>query len=243
MDSFNFDNVYQGSSAITAIYQGSTLIWPLSHPDINLNYIANGPDDTSGARRNVYFNTGFVPTNLTYVEMKCSTLAPNAGGNCSFLGATNVSSSAHFQFLLPRNATYKAAFVRHNGVFSQTTSTVYSANEKATVWEFYKTGNIMYLLADGTQLATGSSTRTDVTSYPLFILGKNLAGSLDSSTSPYGGSKIYYVKIFNNHTDKTLLHHFKPVRHWKDGEYVPCFYDEITDTYIYNKGTDTITYG
>ena len=35
---------------------------------------------------------------------------------------------------------------------------------------------------------------------------------------------------------------FIPVLHWRNGEYVPCFYDKITDSYIYNLGTDAVSY-
>ena len=42
--------------------------------------------------------------------------------------------------------------------------------------------------------------------------------------------------------DNRLARFYVPVLHWRNGQYVPCFYDKVTDIYIYNLGTDTPTY-
>jgi hypothetical protein len=50
-------NFYIGDSSVSRLYQGDNLVWDASHPDILLEYIANGPDSGSNSTKNVYFDT------------------------------------------------------------------------------------------------------------------------------------------------------------------------------------------
>lgn len=55
-----------------------------------------------------------------------------------------------------------------------------------------------------------------------------------------GSIRLYNIKVYD--TSGTLVNNYTPVRHYNNGEYVPCLKDSVNNTYLYNSGSGTFTY-
>ena len=71
----------------------------------------------------------------------------------------------------------------------------------------------------------------------MYMFAINNQGTVDYRC--LADTRIYYMKIWR---DNNLIRFYIPVLHYINGQYTPCFYDKVNDTYIYNLGTDTPTY-
>ena len=90
---------------------------------------------------------------------------------------------------------------------------------------------------DGSTYYGNSYTASTGNGQLIYLLTRNRnAGEIGGSPS---GLKMYYCKIWE---DNNLIRFYIPVLHYTNGQYTPCFYDKVNDTYIYNLGTDTPTY-
>ena len=263
-----------GTTPVKYLYQGSTLVWPLTPPlppgpDIRLNWISNG---TARTQPNVYFDTGFTYGEGTSVEIKYS--YHSKINDTALFGIYNfnydVTSGSVRGYL-----SYEYAFMLRGIVFSYG----YISRSYKTVFHNARTG-----FYDGnglTNLYRGAVVTTDPaldTPHVFRTAGSSLV--FDSSTYSYEGSssgrgnvpdgsmyifaardtdtgnaakfapantKIYYVKIYGGSgvSNAAMLYRYLvPVLHYNQvkRKYVPCFYDKISNTYFYNKGTDPVAY-
>ena len=204
------------------------------------DYIANGRDSTSGSPRNVWFDSGFIASADTCMEIKVANVNFTPNANQNILGAAGVSASQHFALLFPRNDTYHICYIRYNGRFAQSTSADYAIPNKPYVCTMWKDGGTLKLDVDGT-LITGStpSAATTAPAVSLYFFARNQDGTINTATRCYGGCKIYYAKIYDYYGG-TLLHHFVP---HIDENLEACFKDLVTGNIIHNLGTDTPVYG
>ena len=224
-----------GASSVLAGYVGTDLVYPSRQPD----YIANAPDSMSGSPINVWFDSGFIASADTCMEIKVANVNFEPNANQNILGAAGVNAGHHFALLFPRNTTYHICYIRYNGRFAQSTSSDYAIPNHPYVCTMWKDGGTLKLDVDGT-LITGStpSAATTAPNCSLYFFVRNQDNSVNTATRCYGGCKIYYAKIYDQYGG-TLLHHFVP---WIDrGE--ACFKDLVDGTIIHNLGTDTPIYG
>ena len=242
----NIGAIYLGNDNIAKAYLGYDLVFsstPPVPPEFFPDYIANGEDNTSGTSRNVYFNTGVVPTRNMCMRVTASNINFSPNKNQTIIGATDARAANHFEFFLPRNSTQHICYMRYNAMAQyvcQSSSANYSVPDfifAATMW-CDATANTM-TLDTGTEVITASGgILYNAPSYSLFLFGRDLVGSVDANTLCYGGAKIYDIQLFDSYGGN-LLYHFVPCV--KDG--VPCFKELVNGTYHYNLGNDEATYG
>lgn len=239
LGSLNLSDMKIGTSSVLSGYVGTDLVYPVVQPVVQPDYIANGLDSTSGNPMNVWFDSGFIASADTCMEIKVANVNFTPNANQNILGAAGVSASQHFALLFPRNNTYHICYIRYNGRFAQSTSADYAIPNKPYVCTMWKDGGTLKLDVDGT-LITGAtpSAATTAPAVSLYFFARNQDGTINTATRCYGGCKIYYAKIYDRYGG-TLLHHFVP---WIDnGE--ACFKDLVAGNIIHNLGTDTPVYG
>lgn len=82
----------------------------------------------------------------------------------------------------------------------------------------------------------------DVTLNSSYVTNIYLLGSKSSGGQvrlSYGLTKMYAARIFENNLCKSDCH---PVLHWKNGAFVPRFYDSISNKYLVNNGSKNVYY-
>ena len=209
----------------------SNIYFDLGNPD----YIANGLDSTSGSPRNVWFDTGVVPTKNMCMEVKASNVNFEADANQNIIGCTD---TYHFTYLLPRNSTYHISYLRHNGTSAQSASSDFAVQNHPYVAVMWLSGTTLNLKVEGQTFTGATAANTSAPSVPLYLFARNTNGSINQATRCYGGTKIYYIKLYDTFGGN-LLHHFVP---WiNNGE--ACFKDLVGGAIIHNIGTDTPIYG
>ncbi len=231
-------NFYIGDSSVSRLYQGENLIWDASHPDILLSYIENGQ---ASNRPNVYFDTGVYPDSSTDVEISYQLSGwPVSGANDSAIifGCTQTTASYSYAgdyyigtpFLVD-GTFYACRFRNQSALLCEATP-----DSSKHIIRTVNTASMQTLYYDDSSVsAAPTSVRTkEITAY-IFSRRYNNTTSLTS----YKGTRIYYCKIWE---DNNLIRFYIPVLHYINGQYTPCFYDKVNNTYIYNLGTDTPTY-
>lgn len=229
-------NFYIGDSSVSRLYQGDNLVWDASHPDILLEYIANGPDSDSNSTKNVYFDTAVIADANTRCEMKTAIPAYKGYWFCG--GCT----SGFIGFEMGVSA-YKRPYTRI-GTYLENGQTAYTKdltlNVPYTV-VLYHDGTNQITIFDS-ETATTTSGNVNAGSFSstqdIILFGRGAGGTVYTNSS-YSGMKIYYTKFWSGNN---LIRFYIPVLHWNNGQYVPCFHDKVNDTYIYNLGTDTPYY-
>ena len=89
-----------------------------------------------------------------------------------------------------------------------------------------------FTIDGGTATTFTAGTWTQKVTYPLFCYRGNNGGN-----SGYIKMRLYSCQIYNN---RTLVRDFRPCY---DPDGVACLYDEVTETYFYNKGTGNFIAG
>ena len=237
-------NFYIGDSSVSRLYQGENLIWDASHPDILLEYISNGDASTNP---DVYFNTSMAPDLTLKVETKYSYHNRSTAGGAALFGSrASANDSRYYLF------TYAGLVVDGQNVYSAkfwfknqegysatvptldephviTTCATYSSSSAATAVNCILDGSV-------TSKAVSISSALSNT-HQMYMFAINNQGTVDYKA--YADTRIYYMKIWR---DNNLVRFYIPVLHYINGQYTPCFYDKVNDTYIYNLGTDSPTY-
>lgn len=197
------------------------------HPDILLEYITNGPDSDS-TRKNVYFDTGFVPTKSTRIE--CRTSIHYLSGENRILGNVYDSSWSGIRCFPGYSAGKLGGRMGSKTVYCGSIN----ADEIYTISIYGNYGAEMLVNETKTNGGSYSWTTNDITAY---IFAEHHY-SLGARTS-FSGVKMYYFKIWDSNN---LVRFYVPVLHYYNGQYVACFYDKVNDNYIYNLGSDTAMY-
>ena len=238
----NVLNAYIGDSSVSRLYQGDQLIYDAGHPDILCTYISNGDSSTTP---DVYFNTGVVPDFTVKVETKysCSTNTTSKG---LFGSRGSSSNSRYFVYSYAavsvsgqsintakfwcRNAEgYSALVPTVNEPHVLTTYLTYTSASAATE---------VNCILDGSLTSKGITVSSGIdSSVEMYMFAVNYDGTVNYRASE--DTRIYYMKIWR---DNNLIRFYIPVLHWTNNQYVPCFYDKVNDSYIYNLGTDDVTY-
>ena len=240
----NISNAYIGDASISRIYQGAELVYVNSHPDILLEYISNGDASTNP---DVYFNTSINPDLTLKVEAKYSYHNRNYSGGAALFGSrASANDSRYYLFTfaglqIDGQSLYTAKFWFKNleGYSAVvptldephviTTCATYSSDSAATA---------VNCIIDGSTTSRAVSISSALSNtHQMYMFAINNQGTVDYRC--LADTRIYYMKIWR---DNRLARFFIPVLHWLNGQYVPCFYDKVTDIYIYNLGTDTPTY-
>lgn len=197
------------------------------HPDILLEYIANGPDSDS-TRKNVYFDTGFVPTKSTRIE--CRTSIHYLSDENRILGNVYDSTWSGIRCFPGYSAGKLGGRMGSKTVYCGSIN----ADEIYTISIYGNYGAEMLVNETKTNGGSYSWTTNDITAY---IFAEHHY-SLGARTS-FSGVKMYYFKIWDKNN---LVRFYVPVLHYYNGQYVACFYDKVNDNYIYNLGSDTVIY-
>ena len=197
------------------------------HPDILLEYIANGPDSGS-TRKNVYFDTGFVPTKSTRIE--CRTSIHYLSGENRILGNVYDSTWSGIRCFPGYSAGKLGGRMGSKTVYCGSMT----ADEIYTISVYGNNGAEMLVNETKTNGGSYSWTANDITAY-IFAEHHYSAGARTS----FSGVKMYYFKIWDKNN---LVRFYVPVLHYYNGQYVACFYDKVNDNYIYNLGSDTAIY-
>ena len=242
----NLVNGYIGDSSISRLYQGDQLLFVSGNPDIRLDWIANGPDDGADNPK-VYFTTGFTPQLSTAAEFKYETPKIATGRVFGCGNANDAASMYNFNIYAggntPSGGTKSSLkfFYRGANVAADITP---QANTQYTVslWGT-NSGNSatdILMTVNGTMYQRTMTASSNITSASDAYIFKwnGYTGGTDGYETP-SGVKFYYVKIWQNNN---LVRFMIPVLHFVNGQYVPCFYDKVSNTYMYNRGTDSPTY-
>lgn len=112
------------------------------------------------------------------------------------------------------------------------TATGVTAN--TNVHEITVDGTNNKVFVDGSQTNTISTTHTNTSNYPMYILQLNNAGTLYAT---YSNENIYYLYSIEN---GAIVRYFVPC---KNSNNVAGMYDVLTDTFYGNAGTGTFTQG
>lgn len=207
-----------------------------SHPDILLRWIGTGDGDIT-KDSDVYFDTGLLPSYDITFDTMC--LKPTTGNNVLF----GASSSGLSFFFIPNYNTY--VFWTQNQLRRYSFSVTGAlSNIDTNFYHFSSADTFEYtssfsVYAGSNQYTTtpGSGTESLTSGNTLYIWAKNNGNSV-SNKATYG-SKLKYLCFFKG---GDLVRFYVPVLHWTNGEYVPCLYDKVNDTYSYNIGTGTPNY-
>ena len=255
MVSLDFTNIFQGSSAITSIYQGSTLVWPLSSPETPLTWIGNGDDYT--ASQDVWFDSGLIPQITYAIRVVYSTSQFTNTQGIVAVFDNKKSPYYHFSIHHPRNSSVSifaeiadTQGISYNQNELKVAGQVYDAKLYTTVGATYLTSYTTLVIgpSGGTPYSVSvnmassakfNNFKNTVPRFPFYFFARNNVGNPDIKC--YGGTKIYGVQIYssNSYSDSDLVADFRPYL----VEGVPCFKDIIGGTYHYNQGTGTVTYG
>lgn len=211
-----------------------------SHPDILLKWLGNGTS-YSATRADVYFDTGLYPDTNTSFDAVFS--RPVTGGDAMLFG-TDDSTSYSFFFIPYYSSGYSWWFSNayvSSGTWrpTGTPTNVGSFVHLGFVRNPYATSNYGYLSVGTGSWTKALSSTTTTARYTITLFARNKGTSVDCKA--YNGTRIKYIKFINSNTGK-LLRFYIPVLHWNNGAYVPCFYDKVNDSYIYNLGTGTVSY-
>lgn len=201
------------------------------HPDIKLEYIANGSDSDAENVKSVYFNTGFVPDASAIIEIKCSGVQISKKVNVPIISAAN-SNWQGFGVFLPMNNGKVTSRLGTSYVYCDTMI----SNMIYTIMT-YVSGTTAHTRLNGKDYI--NNTTNTYGSVPAYLFAYNVNGTINTKVS-YSGLKIYCVKMWNS--NNILVKHFIPVLHYVNNQYVPCLYDKVNNNYIYNLGTQTPYY-
>lgn len=199
------------------------------HPDIRLEYIANGTDSTD-ATRNVYYDTGYVSSDTTTINITASCYYINKSVNVPLFSGVD-SSWKGLSIFTPMN----------DGKIEARLGNSYVAGPSAV-------SNTKYYISTGVNSTTGyltvngqtysGSTSSVYGTTSAYLFAYNVNGTVNLSAS-YSGMKIYSLQIYTN---GTIARDYIPVLHWNGSQYVASFYDKVNNNYIYNLGTQTPDY-
>ena len=207
-----------------------------SHPDILLRWIGTGDGDIN-TMSDVYFDTGLQFSYDITFDTMC--LKPNTDTNVLF-GASNSGLSF---FFIPNYDTYafwtQNQLRRYNfyatGALSNIDTNFYHFSSADT---FEYTSNFSVYAGSNQYTTTpGTGTESFTSGNTLYIWARNNGTSVNLKATY--GSKLKYLCFFKG---GDLARFYVPVLHWTNGEYVPCLYDTVNDTYSYNLGTGTPNY-
>ena len=240
----NLSNAYIGDASISRIYQGDELVYVTGHPDICCEWISNGDASTNP---DVYFNTSIAPDLTLKVETKYSYHNRNYSGGAALFGSrASATDSRYYLFTfaglqIDGQSLYTAKFwFKNQEGYSAvvptldephviTTCATYSSASAATA---------VNCILDGSTTSRAVTINQALSNtHQMYMFAINNQGTVDYRC--LADTRIYYMKIWR---DNRLARFYVPVLHWRNGQYVPCFYDKVTDIYIYNLGTDTPTY-
>ena len=241
-----YSNVYLGDSSIHRIYRGDSLIYIENTPDILLEYIANGADTNSTV--NVGFDTSVNVINTPFMKIEAK-VSMYRKTSVNVLGAVRKNSWDGIAMYLYRNSTQVASCRFNNTVVDSSVSV--NLNTPTTMTMYYDTSEVdpsnnnkykCKFIVDGNTYTSDSYIAYPTRDFNIIISGQNTMESTDNTvslnTNP-SGLKTYYVKIWSS---DNLIRFYIPVLHYINGQYTPCFYDKVNNSYIYNLGTDTPVY-
>lgn len=213
------------------------------HADIELEYIANGPDEDT--TKSCYFDTGLViGTFFPKVEVKAATY--NTSSTCTLIGGVKGNSWDGVILDAHRNGSAFASARFNTTVITADVSI--NSNEVFTSLGYLNNSEVDpnnsnrrkgYLIYNGSHTYNYSYIPVPGNKgVNVCLLAQGRESGVTITAAP-SGTKIYYAKIWDNNT---LIRNYIPVLHYINNQYVPCFKDQVNGTYIYNSGTDDPVY-
>lgn len=213
----DFNGGYVGGTAVDKLYCGSTLLWVLG--DIPLTYIANGEDSTSGSTRDIVFNTGVQSSDTLKIEVKFRIL--NTVPTQVLLGCINRTENLYCQYLIREGMTSFQTYANQGNTASGLTTDDHTA-------VLFNENNHNKVILDGVESQSLGTIKQYPTDATIGLFGRYSTTSSDVKC--YGGTRLYYVKIWDG---ETLIRDYVPVLH----NQVPCFRDNVSGGYIYKRGS------
>lgn len=234
--------------------------------DILLPYFMNSSDDFASnynKYKSVYFNTGVVASQYTSLEAITAGNNDYTKKNNSPLMGMHYQSSTNPHFGLAlfnscqafsspfcmslndavmgsgdtkyaeyphgESASYPIRIVK-GGVNKYDSQYFIDTSGTNSTYPFLQVNDQIKILTYNTTL--NSSYVTNI----YLLASKSSGGQVRLS---YGLTKIYAARIFDNNICKSDCH---PVLHWKNGTFVPRFYDSISNKYLVNNGSKNVYY-
>lgn len=139
------------------------------------------------------------------------------------------SGTLFYQVYINESGGFSWALQNNDGNWTATGVTANTNTHEITV-----DGTNNKVFVDGSQTNTISTTHTNNSNYPMYILQLNNAGSLYAT---YSNENIYYLYSIEN---GVIVRYFIPC---KNSSNVAGMYDVLTDTFYENAGTGTFTQG
>lgn len=220
-----------------------------SHPDILLEYLENGTDDTAAS--DVYFDTGYSPGIQTSMEIRYKHTALRGDQCICGRREQDLGARQYIMYLYTNGNTPSGTntsvkwWCRDKDITSPVTPVantlytvgVYSTNTSTSGY------SALSMVVNGTTYTKNYTVTSPLTgTLSLYLFARNSSngsGTRYVDKKCYGKTKIYYVKIWE---DNNLVRFYVPVLHYINHQYVACFYDKVNDTYIYNIGSGDVTY-
>lgn len=242
-----FETTLSHTSVIVPVHQNAAPV-PPSYDDIPLAWIGNGVSSLTPSAKNVYFDTeyvmsGSVKNRAIEIEFEYPVINNSSSTQQVMFGAyTNTSKM--LRFVVSNVGSYKIDFGPYTTSYSVTVPpSAGTINLKSWVYS-----NKLYANINGSiNISTSSTITRNGSDYSFYILGQHQSVGLANPC--FGGAKIYGLKLYNSVTTTangftgSPTREYKPVLHYNGTEYVPCFKETITGTYIYNLGNDSVNYG
>lgn len=175
-----------------------------------------------------YIDTGIIPDSTTKFEILAEVTTPTVQTDtCLFGSRTNNGSDQYIMW-----DGHNSANVEHRIGF------ITGTWDETRIMTISRTRNLFKY--DGSAFYINGEKKLDITNsmtagkYPIFLFGLNQDGSIESRR--YKG-KVFYFKIWKG---SQLVRDLIPVI---DGDGIPCMYDNISQSFFYNKGTGDFTAG
>lgn len=227
LSSTNYVNdIIINSTQINRIYFNGEVYWgALPHQQTPVYEVLDEihPVQNSGS---VYFNTNYLYKSNTTIDTQyeCMSDVLTISGiyprlyqsdTTPFYGAQVVAVSHEPDIHIKRNGYSNWDIFNNYGWTSGLRTLRQSQNEVSI---------------NGTVLWSGTQSYTNTT-YPILLLNDG-----EHSQSSTGMFYIHYYKFYES---STLVHEYLPVKRLSDNEY--GFYDSVTDTFLTNLGTGSVT--
>ena len=234
-----YSNAYIGDASISRMYQGSDLLWVSDTPDICLEYIDNG---TVRTVPNVYFDSSVIPTTLTKFEVKFSHHVNTI--NTALFGSIDSEESVRSRCMFYMYAGTEGNIISYkyfciDAVGKNDDAPVVDVPHTVTLYGTGTTSSLtsLNMICDGSTYSKSYSLPGMQNAQSIYLFARNKNGTADKLCA--ASTRIYYMKIWE---DNNLIRFYIPVLHYINGQCTPCFYDKVNNTYIYNLGTDDVTY-
>lgn len=214
-----------GECTISAAYGGKSDTFTVTVVDVPSDYTALAYLTSTGTQ---YIDTGKVWTGASTYELKAKGLCTDTSTANWFIGALHSETGRNEVIGLNNTANASTVFFRYGTgggttghSFTPSSSTEYTVRQEANVCKL-----------DGTTHSSYDAL-TYTMDESIYLFARNNKGTTDS----YAKCSIASFKLWNGSGDLIL-----DLAPFLDDSNVPCMFDKVSKTTLYNAGTGTFSY-